>query len=68
MMERGMIQVVDHPERGPVEILGNPVKMEHSPTEFVPAPLLGQHTDEVLLQELGMTGGDVAQLRAKGVV
>jgi crotonobetainyl-CoA:carnitine CoA-transferase CaiB-like acyl-CoA transferase len=32
-----------------------------------PAPLLGQHTEE-LLTELGLTGDDIAQLAADNVI
>jgi 2-methylfumaryl-CoA isomerase len=33
-----------------------------------PAPVLGQHTDEVLAEVLGMTGGEIARLHDAGVV
>lgn len=32
------------------------------------APMLGEHTDEVLAEALNLTGGDIAELRAGGVV
>jgi crotonobetainyl-CoA:carnitine CoA-transferase CaiB-like acyl-CoA transferase len=33
-----------------------------------PAPLLGQHTDEVLSSVLGLTTAEIATLRADGVL
>jgi hypothetical protein len=33
---RGMVQVVEHPVRGPVEILGNPIIVDHTPTVLEP--------------------------------
>jgi crotonobetainyl-CoA:carnitine CoA-transferase CaiB-like acyl-CoA transferase len=33
-----------------------------------PAPLLGQHTDVVLGQRLGLTSSDLAELRQQGVI
>ncbi len=34
----------------------------------VPAPLLGQHTDEVLAEELGLSSGQIGVLHGKGIV
>jgi len=65
---RGMVQVVNHPTRGEVEILGNPVIIDHEPTQLRAAPLLGEHTAEVLRAELGLTARDVEALRAGRVV
>ena len=48
--------------------LGNPLKLTATPpTLRTPPPELGQHTDEVLAG-LGYSTGDVAGLRARGVV
>ena len=33
-----------------------------------PAPRLGQHTDEVLAEVLGLSGGEIAKLHDAGVV
>jgi crotonobetainyl-CoA:carnitine CoA-transferase CaiB-like acyl-CoA transferase len=33
-----------------------------------PAPLLGQHTEEVLRERLGMADDEIARLRAAGVI
>jgi formyl-CoA transferase len=65
---RGMVQTVHHPTRGDVEILGNPIRLDHEPTQLAAAPLLGEHTDEVLSQELGLAGHEIASLRERGVV
>ncbi|MBI2203559.1 MAG: CoA transferase [Candidatus Rokubacteria bacterium] len=66
---RRMVVTVDHPLCGPVKIAGNPVKMTGTPgEEFRPAPLLGQHTEEILYDMLGLTKEDVAALRHAGAV
>jgi len=65
---RGMVQVVDHPERGPIEILGNPIRIDNEPTRLVHAPLLGQHTEEVLRGELGLGDAELAALRESCVI
>ncbi|MFF1301216.1 MULTISPECIES: formyl-CoA transferase, partial [unclassified Streptomyces] len=45
---------VDHPERGTFTTVGNPLKLSDSPTHITPSPLLGQHTEEILISELGI--------------
>jgi crotonobetainyl-CoA:carnitine CoA-transferase CaiB-like acyl-CoA transferase len=61
---RGMI--VDLPEGK--RTLGNPIKLSATPpTIRTPAPELGQHTESVL-DGLGYSAGDIAGLRARGVV
>ncbi len=53
----------------PVLIPGNPVKLTNvaeGPETRV--PWLGEHTDEVLAAELGLTADRLAQLRADGVI
>ena len=67
LRETGTIVEVDHPTRGSYLTVGNPIKMSDSPTEVKRSPLLGEHTDDVLLQ-LGYTAEDVARLRAAGAV
>ena len=66
---RGMIAESDHPVAGKVKIVGVPVKLSETPGSVrEPAPLLGQHTDEVLRTYLGMTAADIAALRQAGVI
>ena len=66
---RRMVVTVNHPVCGPVKIAGNPVKMTGTPAErFPPAPLLGQHTEEVLGEMLGYTRAQVEAMRSAGVV
>ncbi|MET3918086.1 formyl-CoA transferase [Variovorax sp. OAS795] len=67
LRETGTIVEVDHPARGKYLTVGNPIKMSDSPTEVTRSPLLGEHTEEVLMQ-LGYTAGDVEALRAEGVI
>ncbi len=68
LKQRKMVQVVDHPTRGAVEILGNPVRVNHDGTDLIPAPLLGQHTEEVLCAEVGLAADEVESLRAARVI
>jgi formyl-CoA transferase len=68
LKQRGMIQVIDHPERGKVETIGNPIRIDHEPTQLTPAPLLGAHTEEVLACELGLSTAEIAELRSECVI
>ncbi|WP_198937797.1 CoA transferase, partial [Pelomonas sp. KK5] len=63
----GTIVEVDHPVRGKHLTVGNPIKMSDSPTEITRAPLLGEHTEEVLA-ELGFSPSDLAALREEKVI
>jgi len=68
MRERGMVVTVDHPVRGKFTMPGCPVKLEDSPADVKSAPLLGQHNVEIYGEMLGLTPGDLEQLKQQGVV
>ena len=64
----GVAQKVTSPVRGEIEIVGQPVHMSRTPTQLVaPAPEYGEHTDEVL-QGLGYSAQETADLRDRGIV
>ncbi len=61
---RHMVLETEHPTLGRIRTLGTPIKLASTPlVPGRPAPLLGQHTDEVL-HEAGYTAKEVAALRA----
>ena len=50
-------------------MIGSPIKMSETPVEYRHAPpMLGQHTDQVLRELLGMDDAELAALREKGVI
>ena len=63
LAERGMIVTLEHPQRGPFMMPGCPVQLSDSPVEPKIAPLLGQHTDEVLRDLLGFGEAELAELK-----
>jgi succinate--hydroxymethylglutarate CoA-transferase len=66
---RGMVETVEHPGIGPLRMLGIPFKFSETPCSVRrPPPTLGQHTDEILTQELGMDTDAIAALRRDHVV
>ena len=65
---RGAFADVDHPVAGKFTYPGRPFMMTASPWSIRrPAPLLGQHTDEILT-ELGMNVAEIDSLRKEGVI
>ncbi len=65
---RGMVVDLVHPQAGLTKALGSPIHFSQTPTRITrPAPMLGEHTREVL-REHGYSDGDVDGLVAEGVV
>ena len=64
---RGMVLHEHHPLLGDLLTLGTPVRVSGESFAVRSAPALGEHTDEIL-DALGYTKEEVAQLRAEGVV
>jgi len=61
---RRMIREIDHPVAGPVKVIGSPVNMSETPVEVAsPAPLLGQHSEDVLKAILNLTNDELASLK-----
>ena len=68
LRETGTVVEVDHPTRGKYLTVGNPIKMSDSITEVKRAPLLGEHTDEILRKELGYRENEIADIKASGAI
>ncbi|MDP6388573.1 MAG: CaiB/BaiF CoA-transferase family protein [Alphaproteobacteria bacterium] len=68
---RHMVLEMDHPATGtaPVKLIASPIRMTGTPVAYRHAPpTLGQHTEEVLAEMLGLSVDEVAKLRDDGVV
>ncbi len=69
LRERGYFTEIDHPETGKVAYPGAPVNLTETPRQVRhPAPLLGQHNEEILCELLGYTREDLVKLRESGVI
>jgi crotonobetainyl-CoA:carnitine CoA-transferase CaiB-like acyl-CoA transferase len=69
VLARGMVLEMAHPSGRPVKVIANPVKLSETPADYrLPPPLLGEHTNAVLSERLGLDAAAVAALREKGVV
>jgi crotonobetainyl-CoA:carnitine CoA-transferase CaiB-like acyl-CoA transferase len=64
----GIPKQIDHPKMGKSNLIGSPINLSGTPAQFFrPAPLLGEHTEEVLAR-LGYDGDAIKEFRASGVV
>ena len=69
VLARDMVKEIDHPACGTMKLVNTPVKYSYSePSIRTPPPLLGQHTEEVLRDIVGMSGPEIQHLRTEGVV
>jgi CoA:oxalate CoA-transferase len=67
VVARGALVECDHPVAGRVRMVAPPVRLSDTPGGVrAPAPLLGEHTDAVLRERLGLSDHDIAELRASG--
>jgi crotonobetainyl-CoA:carnitine CoA-transferase CaiB-like acyl-CoA transferase len=65
-LARAMVVELDHPRAGATRTLGLPIKLSATPGKVArPAPLLGQHTREVLA-EFGFSSGEIEALVRSG--
>ena len=65
---RGFLREADHPELGRVKFEGEPIRLSRSPWELRrPSPLLGQHSDYVYHELLGVEQSDIAKMAEEGV-
>lgn len=64
----GIPKQISHAKMGESNLVGSPINMSDTPPKFFcPAPLLGEHTEEVL-GKLGYDSDAVKELRASGVI
>ncbi|MBI3491636.1 MAG: CoA transferase, partial [Acidobacteria bacterium] len=66
---RGSLVESTHPVAGTIKVVAPPVRMSDTPgTVRTPAPLLGQHTEEVLRDRLGISPNEIARLKGARVI
>ncbi|HME61880.1 MAG TPA: CoA transferase, partial [Candidatus Binatia bacterium] len=64
----GIPRQITHPTMGTSKLVGSPINMSGTPPKFFrPAPLLGEHTREIL-ERLGYGAAAISELRNSGVV
>ncbi|HEX5453391.1 MAG TPA: CoA transferase [Stellaceae bacterium] len=65
---RGIMQTIQHPTTGAIKMPAWPVRFDGTPPRVKPSPTLGQHSEQVLADWLGIAAGEVAALRKEGIV
>jgi formyl-CoA transferase len=65
---RGIMQRMHHPTIGDFKMIGWPVRHDGAAPPVAPAPLLGQHTADVLGDWLGLAAAEIDKLRDDDVV
>jgi len=69
VVARNMVLEMAHGSGQTVKVIANPVKLSESPADYrIPPPMLGEHTDSVLAERLGLDAVTLATLREKGVI
>ena len=68
LAERSYFADIEHPGLGPTLQLGPAVRLSETPWRSARAPLLGEHSDEVLTELLGLSAAERAALRASGTI
>ena len=68
LQARGFIREVRHAQHGDVKLLGWPARMSKSEVEMRAAPLLGEHTAQVLAEDLHLGEDAIERLRASGAI
>jgi len=69
VVARDMLVEIPHAQNPAFRMVGSPLKLSDTPVEYQrPAPMLGEHTDEVLKRRLGLDDARLATLKAEGVI
>jgi formyl-CoA transferase len=68
LRSRDFFAELDHPAEGPVTVMRSPLRMSESEVALRVAPLLGQHTRDVLAEELGLDAAEIDRLVSTGAI
>ena len=66
---RGFKISMAHKTAGPIDLVASPLRLQRTPPEYRHAPPeLGEHTDDVLTQILGLSADDIARLKTEKII
>lgn len=68
LLERNFVHTLDHPTHGEIRLLGWAPRMSKSDVAVRRAPLLGEHTADVLANDLGIDQTEIESLGKRGIV
>ena len=66
---REVVRHMHHASGKDVPVVANPVRLSATPPEYrIPPPVLGQHTEDILRGELGLSDARLSELKANGII
>ena len=68
LAERGFVHQVEHPDLGSVPLLGFAARLSKSEVPIQASPLLGEHTESVLAEDLELSEEELTELRERGAL
>ena len=68
LVERGFVHEIEHPELGMIKILGWAPRLSESDVPIKAAPILGQHSREIVAEDLGLSNDEIDALIAGKVI
>jgi crotonobetainyl-CoA:carnitine CoA-transferase CaiB-like acyl-CoA transferase len=69
LIARDMVETVEHAAAGMIHVLGVPIKLSETPGAVRAAPpVLGQHTDSILRNDLGLSDKEILALRTASAI
>jgi crotonobetainyl-CoA:carnitine CoA-transferase CaiB-like acyl-CoA transferase len=69
VVARGIAAHIEHKTMGRVPTVANPVRLSDTPVTYRSAPpRLGEHTDIVLTENLGLSAADIGTLHSRGII
>jgi CoA:oxalate CoA-transferase len=69
LIAREMFIEMEHPKAGKIKLINFPVKFTETPAQLkTPAPILGEHNNEILRDILGYDEEKIKELVSKGVI
>jgi crotonobetainyl-CoA:carnitine CoA-transferase CaiB-like acyl-CoA transferase len=69
VVARNMVLEMAHSSGQTVKVIANPVRLSETPADYrIAPPLLGEHTNAVLTERLGLNPATLAALREKNVI
>ncbi len=67
-IQKGIVLESIHPQRGKHKMIGCPVQLSKSPVEVIPAPMVGQHNEEIYREWLGLKPEELGKLKEEKVI
>lgn len=69
VIHRGLRRNLPHTAAGTVPQVANPIRYSRTPIEYRHGPpVLGEHTESILANDLGLDAGRIAELQREGVI